>query len=562
MSILTEINRICADPSFRSRILGFLNRICSVDTTPGRDIPALRAREREVFRLIGDELQACSFAASRIVEHPIAPAIQSHPAYSLPYYTQSPEHPEGLPAAEAYRGRSNLLVCIDHPPSREGRNTAVNVHIDTVPPYRGPRIDGQVIHGRGTADDKGNVAALIGALSILDRLIRRKAVAPANRITAMFAIDEEIGGNGSLSLALDAELKKRYDSLLILECTGNRIHPANRGAVYFRCDIRRSAERGGAATGPLSLSEAIACVVLEMEEEGAAIRAESDHPLFPHRPVQTCTGILGRFGAHPSTICGEVQFSIRDWGAGGNAGRIREAIEAGLAAYIAKYGDKSRKKFERHYTWVETGAAGAAVTVHGSTGHMGSLPENDAAITKWAYLVGSLLELRARRAVPFTLELSGEEGRENLVLEGAQGFLPTHGIEEVKARMSAAFRRGIERYERLAGRSPGGLAGSITYNKLHNDAFACDPASASMAAAREAAVQAGGMEEGEPLLGWNVSCDARLFAREYPQLPVITCGAGRLEEAHSDAERLSIPELFQAIVFTVLFLIRETGSRT
>jgi len=70
------------------------------------------------------------------------------------------------------------------------------------------------------------------------------------------------------------------------------------------------------------------------------------------------------------------------------------------------------------------------------------------------------------------------------------------------------------------------------------------------------------MEEGEPLLGWNVSCDARLFAREHPGLPVITCGAGRLEHAHSEDELLHLPELFRAAAFTALFLILETASYT
>ena len=54
----------------------------------------------------------------------------------------------------------------------------------------------------------------------------------------MFVIDEEMGGNGSLALAVDHELKARYDSILVLECTGNRLHPANRGAVFIKCEGR------------------------------------------------------------------------------------------------------------------------------------------------------------------------------------------------------------------------------------------------------------------------------------------------------------------------------------
>ena len=125
----------------------------------------------------------------------------------------------------------------------------------------------------------------------------------------MFVIDEETGGNGSLALAMDRELKARYDSILVLECTGNRLHPANRGAVFIKCEGRLADTDDLSQVTP-SLLEAFALAILALLDEGEAIRQESDHPLFPHRPVQTCTGILGPFGVHPSAICGEVAFEL------------------------------------------------------------------------------------------------------------------------------------------------------------------------------------------------------------------------------------------------------------
>ena len=53
----------------------------------------------------------------------------------------------------------------------------------------------------------------------------------------MFVVEEESGGNGSLDLAVDKELKKRYDSVLVMECAGNKVYPANRGAVWFCCQV-------------------------------------------------------------------------------------------------------------------------------------------------------------------------------------------------------------------------------------------------------------------------------------------------------------------------------------
>jgi acetylornithine deacetylase/succinyl-diaminopimelate desuccinylase-like protein len=61
-------------------------------------------------------------------------------------------------------------------------------------------------------------------------------------------------------------------------------------------------------------------------------------------------------------------------------------------------------------------------------------------------------------------------------------------------------------------------------------------------------------------MGWDVSCDARLFAGEYPDMPVITGGPGELRFAHADNEQLYLPDLFDSICFTALFLLRETGS--
>src|SRR5512145_1523105 len=180
MTIAAEVNRICAEPSFRSRIVDFLLEICSVDTAIGAE--ALREGERRVFRRISEELATLSFREGRIVEQPIRPGIERHPAYSRPYYTQSARQPAGLPAAEAYRGRGNLLYFLDFPPAREGRHTALNAHIDTVAPHRGPRLEGELMHGRGTADDKGNVAAAVGALLVLDRLAWEKKIVPANRV--------------------------------------------------------------------------------------------------------------------------------------------------------------------------------------------------------------------------------------------------------------------------------------------------------------------------------------------------------------------------------------------
>jgi hypothetical protein len=53
----------------------------------------------------------------------------------------------------------------------------------------------------------------------------------------------------------------------VCECTGLKLHPANRGAVWYRAELRPPAG--------VSAFEMFPFVNEEMEKEGAAIRAES-----------------------------------------------------------------------------------------------------------------------------------------------------------------------------------------------------------------------------------------------------------------------------------------------
>jgi acetylornithine deacetylase/succinyl-diaminopimelate desuccinylase-like protein len=380
----------------------------------------------------------------------------------------------------------------------------------------------------------------------------------------MLVVEEETGGNGSLSLAIDRDLKKLYDTIMVCECTALKIYPANRGAVWYRADLKR--------LEGVSLFEMFAFVNEEMEKEGAAIRAESRHKLFPQRPVQTCHGIVGSFGEHPSRICGEVSFTIQFDSRPDQKTEtlVRDCLDFGLTGYIGLYGDKAKvtdaatgkPMVARHYDF-ERASRRFNVTVHGATGHMGAIRERDGAITKMAHLVRSLVLSKAKiesAGGRVRLELAGRPQDETLVLEGGQGFIPTHGIEEVMERMRRAAQRGADNYLRWSGRNERGEdVVSVAYEKLHNVAFDGDPDSPSMRKAMDAA-KACGIWKNEPVLGWTVSCDARLFATEYPGMQVLTFGPGQLAFAHSDQEQIDLDEIRAAAEFLALFLLQQTGT--
>jgi acetylornithine deacetylase/succinyl-diaminopimelate desuccinylase-like protein len=568
-------------PGFQRYLRDLLVGLCAIDTTPNPDVRRMQAAEDGCFRILERELGGLGFSGARLERRPVNPAIQGHPSYSLLHFTKTPQRPQGLSPEETYAGRSNLLYVVPGTDSSSaGQSLAVNAHVDVVAPYFPPRVKDGTVIGRGACDDKGPAVSIVAALKVLSEVMPAAGLKWNRNVVAMLVVEEETGGNGSLSLAIDRDLKQLYDSVVVCECTGLKFYPANRGAVWYRADLQ--------APEGVSAFEMFAFVNEEMEKEGAAIRAESRHPLFPQRPVQTCHGIIGPFGEHPSRICGEVGFTVRFQHPPDEQTKllVRDCLEEGLAGYVGLYGDKTKvtdpatgkPMVARHYDFRREGAR-LQVDVHGAAGHMGAIRERDGAITKMAHLLRSLVaskaKLEASTGGRVCFELAAQKdakdrsqttnsrwpiGPSRLVLEGGQGFVPTHGIEEVMQRLRKAAQRGAENYLRRIGRPERGEdTVTVACEKLHNVAFDGDPDSPSVHNAIAAARTCGFWKD-EPVLGWTVSCDARLFATEYPGMQVLTFGPGQLAFAHSDQEQIALDEIRAAAEFLAVFLLKQTGT--
>lgn len=554
-------------PAFKKYLTDLLVELCSIDTTPNPDVGKMRDAEDRCFRILERELGSLDHSGARLERKAINPGIKSHRNFSLLHFTKTDSLPGGLTLEEVYAGRCNLIYCVPGKHSRdEGTSIALNAHLDVVAPYFAPHARSGAVYGRGACDDKGPVVGIVAGFKVLSAVMAKTGLAWNKNVVGMFVVEEETGGNGSLSLAVDRELKTLYDSVLVSECTGLKLHPANRGAVWYRAEI--SPHPG------VSAFEMFAFINEEMEKEGAAIRAESRHDLFPQRPVQTCHGIIGPFGEHPSRICGKVTFSIifQSPPNGIVSALVEDCMEAGLAAYVGTYGDKTKvpdpatgkPMVARHYHLSKRDNR-FIVDVFGAPGHMGSIRERDGAITKAAFLVRSLVfskDRLERAAGKTTLELGAESSAAGhfLVLEGGQGFVPTHPITEIMGRLERAVQNGAQAYLRRTGRAESQKdIVKITYEKLHNVAFDGDPKSPGVTRALRAA-RICGLPNDEPVLGWTVSCDARLFATEYPGMPVLTFGPGRLVHAHSDHEQIDIDEIRAAAEFLAVFLLLQTGT--
>jgi acetylornithine deacetylase len=178
----------------------------------------------------GDEGQVQGILRKRFVSHglsvdgwtPDMAQLKAHPAYVPVDYSN-------------YEKRPNLAVTIKG--TGGGRSLILNGHVDVVPtgpaekwhyggPWSGTIKEGN-LYGRGACDMKGGVAAIALAVEALHTTgIRLKG-----SLVAEYVVDEEAGGNGTLSSCLRGY---RADAVIICEPTNLSICPAHRGAQFFR----------------------------------------------------------------------------------------------------------------------------------------------------------------------------------------------------------------------------------------------------------------------------------------------------------------------------------------
>ena len=83
-------------------------------------------------------------------------------------------------------GRDNLLATWG-----DAHEATLSTHLDTVPPYIPPRLEGEVLHGRGACDAKGIAASMIFAAQAL----RARGVP----IGLLFVVGEEVTHDGAIA---------------------------------------------------------------------------------------------------------------------------------------------------------------------------------------------------------------------------------------------------------------------------------------------------------------------------------------------------------------------------
>jgi acetylornithine deacetylase/succinyl-diaminopimelate desuccinylase family protein len=138
-------------------------------------------------------------------------------------------------------GRPNLVA--EYGPADARRTILLESHMDTVgvsgmaQPFAAMVRDGR-LHGRGTCDTKGPMAAALHALE--PRILERLATAGC-RVIFAGAMGEETGNIGAAQLAAAG---LRADQAIILEPTELAIVHAHKGALWMEIEVRGVAAHG------------------------------------------------------------------------------------------------------------------------------------------------------------------------------------------------------------------------------------------------------------------------------------------------------------------------------
>ena len=123
---------------------------------------------------------------------------------------------------EVSRGRANIWA------SRSGGGVTFSTHLDTVPPYVPPRLEGTKLYGRGSSDAKGIAAAMLVAA---DRLVGTGE----KRVELLFVVGEEKGSDGARA-ANNLGTKSRF--LINGEPTESKLASGAKGSLRATIRIR------------------------------------------------------------------------------------------------------------------------------------------------------------------------------------------------------------------------------------------------------------------------------------------------------------------------------------
>jgi acetylornithine deacetylase len=216
-------------------------------------------------------------------------------------------HPRAAPFDWEVDGKANVVATWLPVPGGEGRSLILNGHIDVVSPEPlsqwgdrdpfGAERQDDWLYGRGAADMKCGLAAMLGAV----RGLRRLGLTPHAPIHLESVVEEECSGNGTLQTLMAGYTA---DAAVIGEPFGAAITTAQVGVLWFKVRITGvpgHAAEGRNTTNAIEKSLSVIQALRDLETE-MNVAPPPPFDLFSH-PINLNVGAI-RGGDWPSTVPG------------------------------------------------------------------------------------------------------------------------------------------------------------------------------------------------------------------------------------------------------------------
>lgn len=158
-------------------------------------------------------------------------------------------------------GRSNVLVTFGEP------RVLFTTHLDTVPPFLPPAVEGNRLFGRGTADAKGQILCQFEAL---ERLLQRGA----DGVAFLGLVGEETDAAGARAAGHFAERLASVRLIVNGEPTGLVAATGQRGFVHVELEARGRAAHSGSPELGASAIWPLLDTLGALRAEPAAVDAE------------------------------------------------------------------------------------------------------------------------------------------------------------------------------------------------------------------------------------------------------------------------------------------------
>jgi acetylornithine deacetylase len=174
-----------------------------------------------------------------------------------------------------------------------GKSLIACAHVDVVGPGDWedafqPRVQGDLLYGRGSVDDKAAIVSIFLALKALQAM----EVDLLGNVEVHLTNEEEVGMAGALAFVREGF---RADGVLVLEPTDHNIRIAHRGCLQFLIDVEgKQAHLGYKRYGVNAIEKAAKIIDALVEYEDRLIEESRGYPLFEdfEYPGQVNVGII------------------------------------------------------------------------------------------------------------------------------------------------------------------------------------------------------------------------------------------------------------------------------